>query len=123
MEPDAIFDDPSFTIPFEFYQGYDIVSVADPQNAAKGYLDGNAPTENHGRAYFLKYYKLHILFSQSLTARADIYREGIPSRDIKDVTENYASWNVVVQTALSSETLGEVLFLYSIEHRSHAGQE
>ena len=41
MEPDAIFDDPSFTIPFEFYQGFDIISVADPQNAAKGQLDGN----------------------------------------------------------------------------------
>ena len=42
MEPDAIFDDPGFTIPFEFYQGFDIISVADPVNAAKGELDGEA---------------------------------------------------------------------------------
>ena len=40
MEPDAIFDDPSFTIPFEFYQGMDIVTVANPQKAADGDQDG-----------------------------------------------------------------------------------
>ena len=40
MEPDAIFDDPSFTIPFEFYQGRDIITVASPQLAAQGDLDG-----------------------------------------------------------------------------------
>ena len=42
MEPDAIFDDPGFTIPFEFYQGFDIISVADPVRAAEGHLNGEA---------------------------------------------------------------------------------
>jgi hypothetical protein len=40
MEPDAIFDDPSFTFPFEFYQGRDIITVANTQLVAQGDLNG-----------------------------------------------------------------------------------
>lgn len=40
MEPDAIFDDPSLTIPFEFYQGMDIITVADPKKADLGDPEG-----------------------------------------------------------------------------------
>lgn len=40
MEPDAIFDDSGLTMPFEFYQGKDIITVADPDLAANGDLDG-----------------------------------------------------------------------------------
>ena len=42
MEPDAIFDDPSFTIPFEFYQGMNIVTVGDPEKATMGNFEGGA---------------------------------------------------------------------------------
>ena len=40
MEPDAIFDDLSFTIPFEFYQGRDVITVASPELADQGDLNG-----------------------------------------------------------------------------------
>lgn len=43
MEPDAIFDDPGFTIPFEFYQGRDIITVPSSQLPAEGNLDGAPP--------------------------------------------------------------------------------
>ena len=36
MEPDTLFDDPSFTFPFEFYQGIDLVTVADVEAFKKG---------------------------------------------------------------------------------------
>lgn len=40
MEPDAIFDDPSFVLPFESYQGVDIITAGTSEMASYGSLEG-----------------------------------------------------------------------------------
>ena len=44
MEPDAIFDNPAFTFPFEHYQGRDIVTVADLEKVKAGDINGRILT-------------------------------------------------------------------------------
>lgn len=36
MEPDAVIDDPSFTLPLEIYQGKDIIALEDREKSTKG---------------------------------------------------------------------------------------
>ena len=40
MEPDAIFDNPAFTFPFEHYQGKNIITVADAAQVSSGESKG-----------------------------------------------------------------------------------